>query len=149
MGIVAVMYKNSNSMKKNILLLLWTLLLCGAATAQVEGSATAGGEIYTVVEQNPEFPGGQDALIQWLGTHVQYPTSAKEKGVEGAIFVTFVVEKDGSISDVKVLNSKPETAALEQEAVRVVRTMPKWKAGKSRGKKVRVQFNLPIVFKLQ
>ena len=126
------------------------LLLGGSvAMAQNDGTATAGGEIYTVVEQSPEFPGGEDALIQWLGTHVQYPTAAKEKGVEGAIFVTFVVEKDGSISDVKVLNTKPETVALEQEAVRVVRSMPKWKAGKSRGKKVRVQFNLPIVFKLQ
>ncbi|MBP5527743.1 MAG: energy transducer TonB [Bacteroidales bacterium] len=136
-------------MRKTALLIITLLLGGSVAMAQNNGTATVGGEIYTVVEQSPEFPGGEDALIQWLGTHVQYPTAAKEKGVEGAIFVTFVVEKDGSISDVKVINSKPETAALEQEAVRVVRAMPKWKAGKSRGKKVRVQFNLPIVFKLQ
>ena len=136
-------------MRKTALLIITLLLGGSVAMAQNNGTATVGGEIYTVVEQSPEFPGGEDALIQWLGTHVQYPTAAKEKGVEGAIFVTFVVEKDGSISDVKVINTKPETAALEQEAVRVVRAMPKWKAGKSRGKKVRVQFNLPIVFKLQ
>ena len=124
------------------------LLAGGVAMAQSNGSATVGGEIYTVVEQSPTFPGGEDALIQWLGTHVQYPEEAKKKAVEATVFVTFVVEKDGSISDVKVLNPKAETAVLEQEAVRVVRTMPKWKAGKSHGKKVRVQFNLPIVFKL-
>ena len=119
------------------------------AFAQNDGSATVGGEIYTVVEHEPEFPGGEDALIQWLGSNVKYPEAAKEKGLEGTIFVTFVVEKDGSVSAVKVLNSKPETAILEQEAVRVVHTMPKWKAGKSHGKKVRVQFNLPIVFRLK
>lgn len=125
------------------------ILMGGVAVAQSNGSATVGGEIYTVVEQSPSFPGGEDAMIQWLGTHVQYPAEAKAKALEGTVFVTFVVEKDGSISAVKVLNPKPETAVLEQEAVRVVRTMPKWKAGKSQGKKVRVQFNLPIVFKLQ
>ncbi len=135
-------------MKRFFILLLSMLLAGGVAMAQSNGSATVGGEIYTVVEQSPDFPGGEDALIQWLGTHVQYPEEAKKKAVEGTVFVTFVVEKDGSISDVKVLNPKAETAVLEQEAVRVVRTMPKWKAGKSHGKKVRVQFNLPIVFKL-
>ncbi len=124
------------------------MLLGGVAMAQSNGSVTVGGEIYTVVEQSPTFPGGEEALIQWLGTHVQYPEEAKKNAVEGTVFVTFVVEKDGSISDVKVLNPKAKTAVLEQEAVRVVRTMPKWKAGKSHGKKVRVQFNLPIVFKL-
>ena len=136
-------------MKKLAFFLTLFLLVGGMAMAQTDGSATLGVEIYTVVEQKPEFPGGEDALIQWLGTHVQYPNEAKEKGLEGTIFVTFVIEKDGSISEVKVLNSKPETAILELEAVRVVRTMPKWKAGKSQGKKVRVQFNLPIVFRLQ
>jgi protein TonB len=79
---------------------------------------------------------------------VQYPAEAKKKSLEGTVFVTFVVEKDGSISGVKVLNPKAETTVLEQEAMRVVQAMPKWKAGKSQGKKVRVQFNLPIVFRL-
>ena len=134
-------------MKARLLLLLATLLTgCGAAMAQSEGSATMGGEIYTVVEQSPEFPGGEDALIRWLGTHVQYPTAAKEKGVEGAIFVTFVVETDGSISNVKVL--RDIGGGCGQEAVRVVMLMPKWKPGKQAGKVVRVQFNLPIYFVL-
>jgi protein TonB len=133
---------------KRYFILLLSMLLGGVAMAQSNGSVTVGGEIYTVVEQSPTFPGGEEALIQWLGTHVQYPEEAKKNAVEGTVFVTFVVEKDGSISDVKVLNPKAKTAVLEQEAVRVVRTMPKWKAGKSHGKKVRVQFNLPIVFKL-
>ena len=135
-------------MKRCYILLLSMLLLGGVAMAQSNGSATVGGDIYTVVEHNPEFPGGEDARVQWLGTHVQYPAEAKAKKLEGTVFVTFVVEKDGSISDVKVRNPKPENTVLEQEAVRVVRTMPKWKAGKSQGKKVRVQFNLPIVFKM-
>ena len=133
---------------KRYFILLLSMLLGGVAMAQSNGSVTVGGEIYTVVEQSPTFPGGEEALIQWLGTHVQYPEEAKKNAVEGTVFVTFVVEKDGSISDVKVHNPKAKTAVLEQEAVRVVRTMPKWKAGKSHGKKVRVQFNLPIVFKL-
>ena len=135
-------------MKKIILFIATALLSCGAVMAQNNGTATMGDEIYTVVEQNPEFPGGEDALIQWLGTHVQYPEEAREKGLQGRVLVTFVVEKDGSIGNVRVVKSKPEMALLEEEAVRLVRAMPKWKPGKSHGKKVRVQFNLPIQFNL-
>ena len=136
-------------MKARLLLLLAMLMMgCGAAMAQSEGNATLGGEIYTVVEQNPEFPGGEDALIQWLGTHVIYPEQAKVEKLEGKVYVTFVVERDGSISDVRVLSPKEKMAPLNDEAVRVVRSMPKWKPGKVQGKKVRVQFNLPIVFRL-
>ena len=138
-----------HSMKKIILMML---ALAGglAATAQsTTPTATVGGtEVYTVVEQDPEFDGGMEALAPWLGAHVNYPAEAQRQQLEGTVFVTFVVETDGSISNVRVLNHREETAPLEAEAVRVVRAMPKWKAGKQRGKKVRVQFTLPIVFKL-
>lgn len=141
-------------MIKRIAILI-VALLGGVAVAQspakksAEGTALAvDNEIFTVVEQDPEFDGGMEALTPWLGSHVIYPTEAKEQRLEGTVYVTFVVEKDGSISNVRVLNHREEMGTLEAEAVRVVRTMPKWKSGRQRGKKVRVQFTLPIVFKL-
>ena len=125
------------------------VLICGGAMAQTDGSATVvENVIYTVVEHKPEFPGGMDALVAWIGSHVQYPAKAREEGLQGTVFVTFVVERDGLISNVRVIRHREETALLEEEAVRLVRTMPKWKPGKQRGKKVRVQFNLPIQFML-
>ncbi|MBQ8702897.1 MAG: energy transducer TonB [Bacteroidales bacterium] len=136
-------------MKKILSLLAFALLTVGAVMAQNNGSATVGDEIYTVVEQKPQFPGGEDALLQWLGTHVQYPEKAKAEKLEGKVYVTFVVERDGSITNVRIVAPREKMALLEEEAVRVVRAMPKWEPGKVRGKKVRVQFNLPIVFYLQ
>ena len=112
------------------------------------GKVTADGEIYTVVEQNPEFPGGMDALVAWLGTNVKYPTAARESGLEGTVYVSFVVERDGTITTVKIIKPTEGMKELEEEAMRAVRSMPKWKPGKSKGKKVRVQFMLPIVFSL-
>lgn len=135
-------------MKRYILLLALALMAGGVAKAQDNGTVTVGGEIYTVVEQKPEFPGGDDALIQWLSTHVEYPAEAKAQGLEGEVYVTFVVERDGSITNVRVLSPKEQMTPLYDEAVRVVKAMPKWKPGKVRGKKVRVQFNLPIIFSL-
>lgn len=136
-------------MKKTLLLAL-VLLTVGAAMAQSDNTSktTAGGEIYTVVEQNPEFPGGMDALVAWLGTNVKYPTAARESGLEGTVYVSFVVERDGTITSVKVIKPTEGMKELEEEAVRAVRCMPKWKPGKSKGQKVRVQFMLPIVFSL-
>lgn len=134
---------------KQIAILVVTLLLCGAAAAQTPGTATVGdSQIFTVVEHNPEFGDGMDGLVQWLGTHVEYPKEAKEKKLEGTVYVTFVVEKDGSISNVRILNHRENMTMLEEEALRVMQMMPKWKPGKTRGKKVRVQFTLPIVFQL-
>ena len=137
---------------KQIVILIVTLLAGLTATAQApagKSTATVGGtSVYTVVEQDPEFDGGMEALVPWLGSHVNYPAEAREQQVEGTVFVTFVVETDGSISNVRVVNHRDAMAALEQEAVRLVRAMPKWKPGKQQGKKVRVQFTLPIQFQL-
>lgn len=104
-------------------------------------------EIFTVVENDPEFPGGMEALYKYLGTSIKYPTLAKENNITGKVYVTFVVEKDGSIANPRVL--RDIGGGCGQEAIRVVKAMPKWKPGKQRGKAVRVQFNLPVSFQLQ
>jgi periplasmic protein TonB len=103
-------------------------------------------QIFTIVEDDPEFPGGQSALMQYLQSNLKYPTMAREAGIQGTVFVTFVVERDGSITDVRILRGVG--GGLDEEAIRVVRNMPRWKAGRQRGQAVRVQFNLPIRFVL-
>ena len=105
------------------------------------------GEIFEVVEQNPAFPGGDKALMQYLTKNLKYPASAQENGIQGRVLVQFVVNKDGSIVDPKVLRSVDP--ALDKEAMRVVSAMPKWQPGKQRGKTVRVKFTLPVTFRLQ
>ena len=137
-------------MKKGILFLMVALLCGGIAAAQSNGGNTisVGDEIYTVVEQDPEFPGGMDAMIAWLGSNVQYPAKARQDGLQGTVYVTFVVERNGAITGVKVVNHDEKKTDLEEEAMRAVRSMPKWKPGKARGEKVRVQFTLPIKFSL-
>jgi periplasmic protein TonB len=103
-------------------------------------------QIFTVVESMPEFPGGDAARIQYLNDNIVYPQMARESGIQGRVFVTFVVERDGSVTDVQVLRGIG--GGCDEEAVRVIRNMPKWVPGKQRGKPVRVQFNMPILFKL-
>jgi protein TonB len=104
-------------------------------------------EIFTVVEEQPGYPGGEEARIGFLQQNIKYPEEAKELGIQGRVFVTFVVEVDGSISDVRVLRGIG--GGCDEEAIRVVKAMPKWVPGKQRGVPVRVQFNLPIKFTLQ
>lgn len=104
-------------------------------------------EIFTIVEEQPSFPGGEAALMEYLGKNISYPPMAKESGIQGTVFVTFVVEPNGSVTNVKILRGIG--GGCDEEAVRVVKNMPAWKPGKQRGKPVRVQFNLPIKFVLQ
>jgi protein TonB len=104
-------------------------------------------EIFTVVEEQPGYPGGEEARIGFLQQNIKYPEEAKELGIQGKVFVTFVVEVDGAISDVRVLRGIG--GGCDEEAIRVVKSMPKWVPGKQRGVPVRVQFNLPIKFTLQ
>lgn len=102
--------------------------------------------VFDVVEVMPQFPGGQIAMLQYLMKNIKYPEQAMKEGIQGRVTVRFIVEKDGSISDVKpVLSVHP---LLNKEAVRVVKSMPKWSPGKHNGKPVRVRFNLPVMFKL-
>jgi protein TonB len=103
-------------------------------------------QIFQVVEDMPEFPGGTQALLQYLKKNIKYPTICQEQGIQGRVVVQFVVNKDGSIVDPEVI--KPINPYLDKEALRVVSTMPKWKPGEQRGKPVRVKFTLPVQFKL-
>ena len=104
------------------------------------------GEIFIVVERTPEFPGGMSELMKFLQRNVRYPAAAQQAGIQGKVEVEFVVKKDGSVSDVKVIRSvNPE---LDAEAVRVISAMPKWKPGEQRGTPVDARFEMPIVFRL-
>lgn len=109
-----------------------------------DGEDTGEAEVFVVVENMPEFPEGN--VQRWISKHVNYPQLAQENGIQGKVFIQFVIEKDGSISDVKVLRGVD--SSLDQEAVRVVKSMPKWKPGMQRKKPVRVSYTLPINFQL-
>lgn len=102
--------------------------------------------IFTVVEEMPEYPGGKNAMYEFMGENIKYPEKAKKEGISGTVFITFVVEKDGRVNDVKLLRGVD--ASLDKEAMRVIKMMPNWKPGKQRGKVVRVQYNLPVKFTL-
>lgn len=105
------------------------------------------GEIFQVVEQMPEFPGGMQALMAYLSKNIKYPSVAQDNGIQGRVLVSFVVNKDGSIVDPEVIKSVD--AALDKEAMRVIKAMPKWNPGKQRGKPVRVKYTVPVLFRLQ
>lgn len=104
-------------------------------------------EIFVVVEKQPEFPGGPSVMMKYLGDNIRYPVIAQENGIQGRVTCNFVVERDGSITDVQVVRGIDPS--LDKEAVRVIQSMPKWKPGEQRGKPVRVRFTLPVVFRLQ
>src|SRR5690606_1620725 len=103
-------------------------------------------KIFTVVEQQPEFEGGYEAMMNFIRKNMRYPASARRMGVEGTVYVSFVVSKDGSISEVQVVRGI--SADCDKEAMRVVSMMPPWKPGRQNGKPVFVRFVLPIKFKL-
>ncbi len=105
-----------------------------------------GDEVYTVVTQQPEFPGGEEALMDFIKKNQEYPASALEKGIQGRVRLSFVVEKDGSLTNIEVLRSPTEE--LSQEAIRIVKMMPKWHPGTLRDKPVRVKYVLPVTFRL-
>ena len=102
--------------------------------------------IFIVVEESASFPGGIQEMTNFIKNNLKYPQQARETGTQGKVFVTFVVERDGSLTDVKVL--RDIGSGCGEEAVRVVKSMPKWKPAKQRGKPVRMQFNLPVAFTL-
>jgi len=103
-------------------------------------------EVFVIVEQMPEFPGGENALFEYLGTNIKYPEEAKDKGIQGKVYVEFVIEKDGAVSNVKVLRGIG--GGCDEESARVIKEMPKWIPGQQRGELVRVQFRLPIQYTL-
>lgn len=105
-------------------------------------------ETFVMVEKMPEFPGGQAALMQYLSSNIKYPEECRKMGVEGKVFVKFIVDPTGSIINTQVLRGVEDGKLLEKEAIRVVESMPKWKPGTQGGKAVNVYFTLPIAFKL-
>jgi periplasmic protein TonB len=102
--------------------------------------------VFLAVEQQPEFPGGESALIAYIAKNTKYPAIARENNIEGRVFISFVVEKDGNISDVKVIRGIG--GGCDEEAKRVIKSLPKFSPGKQNGRPVRVQFNVPVNFKL-
>lgn len=104
-------------------------------------------EIFTIVEDMPSFPGGEAKLMEYLGKNTKFPPLAKDAGIQGIVYVTFVVAQDGSIDNVKVLRGIG--GGCDEEALRVIKNMPKWTPGKQRGRAVRVQYNIPIRFILR
>ncbi len=103
-------------------------------------------EIFQVVEEMPTFTAEGGNVTKWISKNVKYPILAQENGIQGRVYIQFVIEKDGSITDVKV--ARGVDASLDKEAIRVIQSMPKWKPGKQRGKPVRVSYTLPINFQL-
>ena len=116
----------------------------GDSANKIEGDSV---RIYDVVEQMPSFPGGNQALVEYLSKHIKYPVVAEEKRIQGRVIVTFVVERDGWITDVRV--AKSVHAFLDKEAVRVVSGMPRWIPGKQNGKAIRVRYTVPVSFSLK
>ena len=118
----------------------------GEDTVQIK-SAEPTDKVYQVVEQMPTFKGGDAALMKYLSENIKYPEAAEKAGEQGRVVVSFTVEKDGAVADVKVVRSV--TPTLDAEAVRVIKAMPKWVSGKQDGQLVRVRYNVPVSFKLQ
>ena len=136
------MKTRKNVSLKVALMMLVLLFSFMTSTAQTKKNDM----VFDVVEVMPQFPGGQIAMMKYIMENMKYPKQAMKEGIQGRVAVRFIVEKDGSISDVKpILSVHP---LLNKEAVRVVESMPKWTPGKQNGKPVRVRFNLPIMFKL-
>ena len=117
---------------------------CPSLSAQEKKPAEA--TTFIQVEEMPEFPGGEKALLYWVAKEIKYPSEALRNKIEGTVYVNFVVDRDGGISNARVLRAVDP--ALDEEALRVVSNLPKWKPGLQRGKPVRVSFTIPIRFKL-
>ena len=116
-------------------------------TATAQNKKAANDKVFEKAEIMPEFPGGEQAMMDFVAKNVTYPKEAMEKEISGRVFVSFIVEKDGSVNEVNV--KKGIGGGCDEEAVRVVKAMPKWKPGKMKGEAVRVSYQMPIFFKLQ
>lgn len=131
---------------KRLALLLSAIFLTNMAFCQEEKKVSVDDEVFVIVEEQAEFPGGMEAMYAYIQKNLVYPEKAKEKGIEGRVFVSFIIEKDGSISNVKILRGIG--GGCDEAAMEMVKNMPKWKPGKQKGKPVRYQFTLPIKFEL-
>ena len=136
------MKTRKNVSLKVALMMLVLLFSFTTSTAQTKKNNM----VYDVVEVMPQYPGGQIAMLKYIMKNIKYPKQIMEEGIQGRVTVSFIVEKDGRVSNVRLLRSVQPS--LDKEAIRVVKSMPKWTPGKHNGKPVRVRFNLPVMFKL-
>jgi len=134
-------------MKKLLLMSLMAVCCLTTVSAQKTVVAQKNQTVFDVVEQMPEYPGGIAALLEYLMKNVKYPADAEKQKIEGRVIATFIVETDGSISNIEV--AKPVFPSLDAEAVRVLSGMPKWTPGRQNGKEVRVKYAVPISFNLK
>lgn len=134
-------------MKKLFLMCAMALICLVTANAQKTVVSQSNQNVYDEVEQMPEFPGGMEAMINFIQTNIKYPKDAIKQEVSGRVMVMFVIENDGSLSNVRV--ARKVFPSLDAEAVRVIKTMPKWKPGKEKGKVVRVNYTMPVVFSIK
>jgi protein TonB len=103
--------------------------------------------ILFIAEKMPEFPGGEKALLRYLGSHIRYPVVAQENGIQGKVYVSFVIDELGMINNIEIIRGVD--VSIDNEAIRVISSMPRWKPGEQGGKAVKVRYNVPILFKLQ
>ena len=147
-------------MKKHLVCIGFTLLFAFAAKAQIERGVplpnielmpelAQDDTIYTIVQTPPQFPGGAKSLHKFLIKNLRYPKKAQEAGIEGKVHVKFIVEKDGSLSNIEILKGMASCEACNAEAIRLIKSMPKWEVGKQNGNPVRVQYQIPVLFKLK
>ena len=129
---------------KKLLFFLVALMVASVSVAQNQENPEK--RVFDVVETMPEFPGGSAGLMKWLSDNVKYPAKAEESGIQGRVVCTFVIERDGSVTDVRVARSIDPL--LDNEAVRVLSKMPKWNPGTQGGKPVRVKYTVPVTFRL-
>lgn len=134
-------------MKKLLLMLLMAVFCLTTVSAQKTVVSQKNDKVFDVVEQMPEYPGGMQALFEFLKQNIKYPEDAQKQKVEGRVLAKFVVETDGSISNIEVV--KHAFPSLDAEAERVIQSMPKWMPGKQKGQPVRVKFVLPVSFNLK
>jgi protein TonB len=134
-------------MKKFIIMALMAVFGLITVSAQKTVVAQKNQKVFDIVEQMPEYPGGQAALFEYLSKNIKYPADAEKKKVEGKVFVTFVVDTDGKITDVSLL--RKVFPSLDAEAIRVISGMPNWIPGKQKGQVVRVKYTVPIMFRLK
>ncbi|GHV29511.1 hypothetical protein FACS1894177_00520 [Bacteroidia bacterium] len=118
-----------------------------AAPEKETAPVTASEQVFSYVEELPQFPGGDAALQKWLSSNIEYPKIASEQGIQGKVVVRFIIRSDGSVDDVQIVKSLDP--ACDEEALRVIKMMPKWNPGKENGKAVSVYYNLPVTFKLE
>ncbi|MDD5570171.1 MAG: energy transducer TonB [Bacteroidales bacterium] len=132
---------------KNILFIFF-LVICFAGKNFSQGKKPAvATPVYTVVEEMPAYIGGEEAMIKFLGENIKYPEKAKKKGIQGTVLISFIIDEEGNVTNAQI--RKGIKKVCDEEALRVVKLMPKWKPGKQSGKPVKVQFIMPVNFTLE